>query len=368
VLDEVSFDVRRGELFGILGRNGSGKSTLLKILSRIYGYDSGSIKVAGRVAPFVDLGVGFHPELTAWDNVRTNAVMMNLTPQQARERFDKILEFAELEEFKGLELKNYSSGMRMRLAFATLLQVEAEVLLIDEIMAVGDASFRDKCASAFASLREQGNTIIIVSHSLRDIKRCDRALSLHEGKVGHIGHPEDVTRNYLELETSRAQGQVGSKRPSSGANDPQMRPVEITDVWLEDSAGTVTSRIPAGERLRIHAMIEVRRMVRKPTLVCKIHNEDGSVVRELESRPLGGRARRLHPAERVHVQLPIGTDLAPGSYVAACRMLRAGKESRRVSMTERSRFEVSRAGRARPAPPPSRVALRPAKGKAVARL
>jgi ABC-type polysaccharide/polyol phosphate transport system ATPase subunit len=371
VLDGISFDVRPGEMFGIVGRNGSGKSTLLKILSRIYGYDSGSIRMRGRVAPFVDLGVGFHPELTAWDNVRTNAVMMGLTPRQARERFDKILEFAELAEFRGLELKNYSSGMRMRLAFATLLEVEADVLLIDEIIGVGDAGFRGKCASAFTRLREEGKTIVLVSHALGEINRCDRALSLHEGKIGQIGDPEDVTKHYLELYKGLSKRRDRAERPSPrSADGPQAPAVEITDVWLEDSAGRVASRIPAGERPRIHALIEVRRMVREPTFLCEIHDEHGSLVRELETQPLGGPGRRLRSADRVHVQLPAGRDLAPGSYIAACRMLRAGKGSRRASMTEPSLlgFDVSRAGRTRPAPAPAGSALQASERRATARL
>ena len=283
-------------MLGIVGRNGSGKSTLLKVLSRIYGYDSGSIRVAGRVAPFVDLGTGFHPELTAWDNVRTNAVMMGLTPRQARERFDRILEFAELEEFKGLELKNYSSGMRMRLAFATLLQVEADLHMIDEIMGVGDAGFREKCASAFTGLRKQDKTIVLVSHSLADINRCDRALSLHEGKVGKIGDPENVTKHYLQLHKGQGQRKDGAGKPSSRtAKGGETPAVEITHVWIEDSAGRVASRIPAEERPQIHALIEVHRTVRKPTLACEIHDKDGSVVK---SSSRGRSGVRLAPGRQ----------------------------------------------------------------------
>ncbi len=142
VLRGVSFDVGAGEFFGIVGRNGSGKSTLLKCLAGIYRADRGTIRAAGRVAPFIELGVGFNPDLTARDNVLINAVMMGLSPRQARARFDAIVAFAELERFLDLKLKNYSSGMQVRLAFSTMVHTEADVLLIDEVLAVGDAAFQ----------------------------------------------------------------------------------------------------------------------------------------------------------------------------------------------------------------------------------
>jgi ABC-type polysaccharide/polyol phosphate transport system ATPase subunit len=356
ILEDVSFTVGHGELFGVIGRNGSGKSTLLKILASIYDYDSGSVRIDGRLAPFVELGVGFHPELTAWHNVCTNAVMMGLTPEQARERFDRILEFAELEEFRGLELKNYSAGMRMRLAFATLLEVDADILLIDEVLAVGDARFREKCSGAFARLRERGRTIVIVSHSLGDIKRCDRALLLHEGAVEKIGDPEQVTAYYLELQGAkrREAGGAQTSRPRSPA-DPDEAAAKITALWLEDPAGRVASAIPSGERPHIHALIEARQSGRDPALVCEIHDNNGGVVRTLDPQPLGGPDRRLRPGDRLHAQVPVEGDLPPGVYIATCRALRINKAGRMLPMTESSLldFTISRAGRTRPAPLPA---------------
>ena len=152
---EVSFDVHRGEFFGIVGRNGSGKSTLLKILASIYRADGGSIRMAGRVAPFIELGVGFNLELTARENVVLNGVMMGLSRREARRRLDAVLDFAELEEFVDLKLKNYSSGMLVRLAFSVMIQAEADILLIDEVLAVGDAAFQQKCRDVFAEMRDE---------------------------------------------------------------------------------------------------------------------------------------------------------------------------------------------------------------------
>ena len=165
-LDDISFDIHQGEFFGIVGRNGSGKSTLLKLLASIYRADAGTIRLAGRLAPFIELGVGFNPELTARENVVLNGVMMGLTPKETRDRLDSVIEFAELEEFADLKLKNYSSGMQVRLAFSVMLEADADVLLIDEVLAVGDAAFQQKCADAFHGMKAQGKTIVLVTHEM----------------------------------------------------------------------------------------------------------------------------------------------------------------------------------------------------------
>src|SRR5918911_1838533 len=190
VLRGISFNVLEGEFFGIVGRNGSGKSTLLKCLAGIYRADAGTISVAGRISPFIELGVGFNPDLTARENVIINAVMMGLTPREARARFDSIIDFAELRDFVDLKLKNYSSGMQVRLAFAVMVQVDAEILLIDEVLAVGDAAFQQRCLDEFHRLRNEGRTIVLVTHDMTMVERfCHRALLLTEGEIELIGDP-----------------------------------------------------------------------------------------------------------------------------------------------------------------------------------
>ena len=199
-LDDVSLGVRPGEFFGIVGRNGSGKTTLLKCLAGIYSVDEGHVRVDGRVSPFIELGVGFNPDLTGRDNVLLNAIMLGLTRKQARERFDEIIAFAELAEFVDLNLKNYSSGMTARLGFSVAIQVDADVLLVDEILAVGDASFQAKCFGQFDRLKREGRTILFVTHDMAAVQRfCDRALVLELGRVVDIGDPRRITRKYDEL-------------------------------------------------------------------------------------------------------------------------------------------------------------------------
>jgi ABC-type polysaccharide/polyol phosphate transport system ATPase subunit len=201
-LADVSFEVREGEFFGVIGANGSGKSTLLKILAGIYRPTRGHVRVRGRVSPFIELGVGFHGGLSARDNIRINATLLGLGPRDIRRKLPEILEFAELEEFVDQKLKNYSSGMQVRLAYSIAIQVPFDVLLLDEVLAVGDEAFQVKCFETFRTFRAEGRTIVLVSHDLTAIgTQCDRALLLDHGVIADIGEPGDVVRDYLELVT-----------------------------------------------------------------------------------------------------------------------------------------------------------------------
>jgi ABC-type polysaccharide/polyol phosphate transport system ATPase subunit len=198
-LSDISFDVMQGEFFGVIGPNGSGKSTLLKILAGIYRQDSGTVVVNGLLSPFIELGVGFNPELNARDNILINGTLLGLTRGQLNERFDSILEFAELERFADQKLKNYSSGMQLRLAFSIAIQVPFDILMLDEVLAVGDDAFQRKCFGVFDDLIQETNkTIVFVSHDLVTMKRyCDRALYLQAGNVRAIGQVEEVVGQYI---------------------------------------------------------------------------------------------------------------------------------------------------------------------------
>jgi ABC-type polysaccharide/polyol phosphate transport system ATPase subunit/ABC-type polysaccharide/polyol phosphate export permease len=223
-LDDVGFEVAPGEFFGIVGRNGSGKSTLLKCLAGIYDVDAGSMRVSGSLSPFVELGVGFETELSGRDNVIVNAVMLGLTREQARERFDDIVAFGELADFVDLQLKNYSSGMSVRLSFSVATQVHADVLLIDEVLAVGDTAFQQKCFAEFERLKGQGTTILFVTHDMDSVRRfCDRALLLHQGRVVDVGTPDSIADRYEELNAGPTKvggkverGTEGTGRDESG--------------------------------------------------------------------------------------------------------------------------------------------------------
>jgi ABC-type polysaccharide/polyol phosphate transport system ATPase subunit len=197
VLRDVSFDVERGAFFGIMGANGSGKSTLLKILAGIYRADRGEVVVDGALSPFIELGVGFNFELSARENVEINAMLLGLTRGELEDRFDSILEFAELERFVDQQLKNYSTGMVLRLAYSIAIQVPFDILLLDEVLAVGDESFQEKCFGTFESMRAEGKTIVLVTHDLDAIQRfCHQALYLADGSIQAIGDPAEVVEHY----------------------------------------------------------------------------------------------------------------------------------------------------------------------------
>lgn len=198
-LDDISFSIDEGEFFGIVGPNGSGKSTLLKVIASIYPVDSGLVRIDGLLSPFIELGVGFNPELNARDNVKINGTLLGLSRRELNARFDDIIAFAELDRFVDQKLKNYSSGMLLRLAYSIAIQVEFDVLLLDEVLAVGDASFQEKCFETFKRFRAEGKTIVLVTHSLDIIEEfADRALQLEQGRVKSIGTPADVIAEYRE--------------------------------------------------------------------------------------------------------------------------------------------------------------------------
>jgi lipopolysaccharide transport system ATP-binding protein len=199
-LKDVSFEVKRGEAFGIVGRNGSGKSTLLKIMARVLYPDSGSVSLNGKVASFLQLGVGFQPELTARENVYIYSSILGLSRKQVDRIYDEILDFAELKKFENMKLKNFSSGMNVRLAFSTAIFAVPDTLLLDEVLAVGDEAFRKKCRDKMNRFKTEGKTIVFVSHALDDVKElCQRAMLLNEGRIVTLGDTERVINDYRAL-------------------------------------------------------------------------------------------------------------------------------------------------------------------------
>jgi len=269
-LRDVSFSVQPGEFFGIVGRNGSGKSTLLKCMAGIYRVDGGQIYVNGSLSTFIELGVGFNPDLAARDNVVLNAIMLGLSPREARDRFDRVIEFAELEDFVDLKLKNYSSGMHVRLAFSVMIQADADILLIDEVLAVGDASFQQKCFDVFQGLKDAGKTMLFVTHDMGAVQRfCDRALLIESGEVKTIGDPQRVGNQYVELNFGRDIGDQaadeGERYGSQGA--------QVVEAWFEDEHGQRTTTLPQGKPCAFRARVEFREHMEHPAVAVLIEND-----------------------------------------------------------------------------------------------
>jgi ABC-type polysaccharide/polyol phosphate transport system ATPase subunit len=275
-VDDVNVEIEAGEFFGIVGRNGSGKSTLLKCIAGIYGIDQGDLQVKGRLSPFIELGVGFNMELTARDNVMVNAIMLGLSRKEARERFDRIIAFAELGEFVDLKLKNYSSGMQVRLAFSVAIQVEADILLIDEVLAVGDAAFQQKCYVEFERLKREGRTIVFVTHDMVAIERfCDRAMLLQRGRMIGIGEPAMIARRYVQLNLGRT---VHELQGEDLEDAERARPAEILDAWFEDDDGARVAEVRCGEGCRACIKVRFNETVMDPVFGATLRTEYGMTV------------------------------------------------------------------------------------------
>lgn len=199
-LIDIDFEVKRGEFLGIVGRNGSGKSTLLKIIGGIYQPTKGSVQVNGTLTPFIELGIGFNPELSGRDNVFLNGAILGLSRKEVMQKYDEIVSFAELEKFMDQKLKNYSSGMQVRLAFSIAIQAHNDILLIDEVLAVGDAAFQRKCFETFKEIKRSEKTVIFVSHGMDAIREyCDRAILIENGHIVSEGSPDNVANDYTQL-------------------------------------------------------------------------------------------------------------------------------------------------------------------------
>ena len=204
-LDKISFTVNQGEILGVIGLNGSGKTTLLRLIAGVYKPDSGSIKVNGRIAPLLQLGAGFQGDLNANENVMMNGMLLGMPKSEIEEKVDSIIQYAELEEFTNLKLKHFSSGMRARLAFSTAMQIDPDVLLIDEILAVGDRIFRQKSYETLLSFKKAKKTIVHATHSLEKLSEfSDRVLLLHRGQTVMIGDPKEVIKKYTEIKSSNS--------------------------------------------------------------------------------------------------------------------------------------------------------------------
>jgi ABC-type polysaccharide/polyol phosphate transport system ATPase subunit len=303
----ISFEVHRGEFFGIVGRNGSGKSTLLKVLASIYRADAGEIRMAGRLAPFIELGVGFNPELTARENVQLNGVMMGLGRRAAARRLDAVLEFAELQEFEDLKLKNYSSGMMVRLAFAVMVEADADVMLVDEVLAVGDAAFAQKCLDVFREKRDAGKTLLLVTHDMATVQAfCDRAMLIHDGEQRFLGDPEEAVLRYYRLNFA------GSDTEEDHAD------VQLIDVWLEDLDGARIPDVEQGQPFRFNVLAEAQGQLPAPSF-----GFDDVPVFSFGTRD--ERPRPLAPGQRLRISAEIDNQLVPGRYSVLCTISRSGR-------------------------------------------
>src|SRR6266850_1595934 len=359
-LTGVSFQIPKGATFGVIGRNGSGKSTALKLVAGITKPTTGTVRVEGRISALIELGAGFHPEISGRENVYINGIMLGLTRRQIRERFDEIVDFAELRDFIDAPVKTYSSGMYMRLGFAVAIHVDPDVLLVDEVLAVGDEGFTHKCLDKFAEFRRRGKTILLVTHSLNLVERfCDEALWLDSGVARAHGDPKRVVGAYLtkveeseeqELATTTARAVETASRqepglpaaaatpgatgevPGSAASEPTVQPagppadlfqategrwgsreVEITEVAFLDSRGQPTFVFHSGESLSIRLRVRANHPTDDFVFGIGLFNVDGvccygtnTYLEEMSPERLAGEAEATFAIDSL--------DLVEGTY------------------------------------------------------
>jgi lipopolysaccharide transport system ATP-binding protein len=311
-LQDVSFDVRRGEVLGIIGRNGSGKSTLLKILSRITPPTSGWVQLVGRVGSLLEVGTGFHPDLTGRDNIYMNGAVLGMTKREIEKQFDAIVAFAEIERFLDTPVKRYSSGMHMRLAFAVAAHLKADILLVDEVLAVGDAAFQQKCLSKMDDVSREGRTVLLVSHNIASILNlCDTAILLSDGKVLAAGNVQDVVDHYLSGSMSvQGETQIHSHDESRAGQD-----LSLQTIRIRDGHGRVTGSINAAHGCTVELDYVVHREIRGGQVSLELWNGEGVCVlctTDLDCCPESKSALR-----------------PPGLYRVSCRLdpiwFRAGR-------------------------------------------
>jgi ABC-2 type transport system ATP-binding protein len=325
-LKDVDLDIARGETFGIVGHNGSGKSTLLKLIAGIFAPSTGELEVAGRVGSLIEIGAGFHPEFTGVENVYLNAAIYGLKRSYVDEHLDEIIEFAELEQFKDVPVRTYSSGMYMRLGFSVAMHIQPDVLLLDEVLAVGDEAFKQKCFGRIAEFKRSGGTIVFVSHDASAVERlCDRAIMLERGRVLVEGPAGDVVRTYhRRLMSESADAAVRQNGASAGR-------VRVHEVRAVGGDGTPRDRFTEGEPMSLEVWLYSDDGV-----------EGGSVtvgIRDADGRPVGSQTLedvRLLPArlERLRLNFP-GLPMREGRFFVDVGITTADRDA-----------EIARADRA----------------------
>lgn len=277
VLKGISFDIKKGEFFGIVGRNGSGKSTLLKLISGIYTPDKGKIEINGKLTPFIELGVGFSPELSGRENVYLNGALLGFNRAEVDKMYDEIVAFAELENFMDQKLKNYSSGMQVRLAFSIAIRANTDILVLDEVLAVGDQAFQKKCFEYFARIKNDKKTVILVTHDMGIAKKyCDRAILIEDGSITSEGKIDGVVSDYHKSNLKRAEAAIRERNAALGAESENSdNAASITRIYTEDKNGKEKAVFGPEEEIFINCEVTMNKEVQPPTIVLSINNPGG---------------------------------------------------------------------------------------------
>ena len=326
-LDGVSLTIEKGEFIGIVGRNGSGKSTLLKILAGVYSPDKGGVAVNGSLTPFIELGVGFNPELSGRENIFLNGALLGFSHEEMLEMYDDIVEFAELHNFMEERLKNYSSGMQVRLAFSIAIRAKTDILVLDEVLAVGDEAFQQKCITYFEQLKQEQRTVILVTHSMDSVRRfCNRAILLENGKVKQVGSAEDIASQYtLDNIAGDTEGGTGIQNSRNTAEVELFKPTMTSEKSLTPS-----------NMLEVEVSYKTNTVFDVVFGVAITHN--GRSIAELNSKKLNITAV---PGEEAKAMVSVGlSGLNAGMYVVDVAMFDAKAFSLKAYYTSLDNFVI----------------------------
>ena len=308
----VDLEIEKGSFIGVIGGNGSGKSTLLKLISGLLLPDSGTVQVRGTMSALLELGLGFSPELTVRENVELYAAVLGYPRREVTERVDQAIAFADLDRFRDAKLKNLSTGMRARLGFSTALQAESDIMLLDEILAVGDADFQRKCLDVFEEFKQRRRTILLVTHDLSQVQRfCDEAVLLRDGRIAARGDPDGVIAEYLRSVGQSMQGisqpQLGEERPGDGR-------VRVVKGWLEDGSGKRIGRTRSGERPTLVVVFRAAEDTDQPVIGFALSAEDGTTVYSINTGWTGRRTDRVRAGQWIEMRAPFIAALPNGRY------------------------------------------------------
>jgi ABC-2 type transport system ATP-binding protein len=322
VLKDISFEVKKGEFFGIVGRNGSGKSTLLKIIAGIYKPNEGKVTINGKLVPFIELGVGFNPELTGRENVFLNGALLGFNRKEMEVMYQDIVKFAELEKFMDQKLKNYSSGMQVRLAFSIAIRANADILVLDEVLAVGDQSFQQKCYDYFYDLKRQGQTVVLVTHDMSAVRKfCDRGAVIDKGKLKIIGSPSEITKEYEKinmrsmepsLTQENAQKKKYAKREGSG--HALIEKVETFNPKTLKPQSTFFQ----DEEIGVRITFEIKRTVKQPSVGFIFQDAHDNTVFATNNHVRGVVTKNLTPPRRLVLESIVGNIFTDGKHTITC--------------------------------------------------
>lgn len=337
VLSGIDFEIKKGEFFGIVGRNGSGKSTLLKCMAGIYAPDSGHVLINGTLTPFIELGVGFNPELTGRENVFLNGALLGFSNEDMKVMYDDIVEFAELDRFMDQKLKNYSSGMQVRLAFSIAIRAKGDILLLDEVLAVGDTAFQQKCYSYFYQLKEQKKTVVLVTHSMAAVEKfCDKALLLEKGQVIKIGNKSDVAELYNELFI---------ERKKAVATTPESEPDDWgcavkVDIVSKDKK---TSSIKTLDYFTVNITLKALEDIKACNVGLNLRNENKDIVFSMDTRlHIGEFSMKKGDEEKISIK--IKNRYTNGIYYVGLHVVDESKEAEAIMFMNKKMAEFTSYG------------------------